>query len=56
MPGQGGKMLNKGLCLTCDNEKSCIYAKDFPVLECEEFAQSMEDEEVCKDKVPAAKV
>jgi len=32
-------MLNKGLCLSCDNEKGCIFVKKFPVLECEEFRQ-----------------
>jgi hypothetical protein len=30
-------MLNKGLCISCGNEKTCIFAKHLPVLECEEF-------------------
>ncbi|MCX5706950.1 MAG: hypothetical protein NTW13_04760 [Candidatus Omnitrophica bacterium] len=31
-------MLSKGLCLSCKNDKSCIFARKFPVLECEEFS------------------
>ena len=30
-------MSNKGLCISCGNEKSCIFVKHLPVLECEEF-------------------
>jgi len=28
----------KGLCDTCENDKSCIFQKRFPILQCEEFA------------------
>jgi len=42
-------MLNKGLCLNCDNEKGCIFSKKFPVLQCEEFSQGS------KEKVTARK-
>jgi len=30
-------MPNKGLCVSCGNARACIFAKHFPVLECEEF-------------------
>lgn len=39
-------MENKGLCLTCTNDKDCIFPRIFPVLECEEFS----DNEVKKVK------
>jgi len=28
---------NKGLCITCANDKKCTFSRDFPVLYCEEF-------------------
>ena len=30
-------MEKKGLCDTCDNDKSCIFQSSFPILQCEEF-------------------
>ena len=33
-------MEKKGLCDTCDNDKSCISQKRFPILQCEEFVNS----------------
>jgi hypothetical protein len=43
-------MLNKGLCLSCDNEKGCIFAKRFPVLECEEFSQGKKEKTTAKKR------
>jgi hypothetical protein len=31
-------MQRKGLCITCREEKTCIFVKEPPVLECEEFS------------------
>jgi len=30
-------MKNKGLCITCVNDKGCAFSRKFPVLQCEEF-------------------
>ncbi len=30
-------MVNKGLCSTCRDDKTCCFSRTFPVLECEEF-------------------
>jgi len=30
-------MKNKGLCITCVNDKGCKFRRKFPVLQCEEF-------------------
>lgn len=30
-------MENKGLCMTCNNDKHCTFPRKFPVLDCEEF-------------------
>ena len=30
-------MEEKGLCRTCEEDKSCTFARKFPVLQCEEF-------------------
>lgn len=31
-------MENKGLCVTCVNDKGCIFSRRFPILQCEEFS------------------
>lgn len=31
-------MNNKGLCITCVNDKECNFSRKFPVLHCEEFS------------------
>lgn len=31
------QMKNKGLCITCVNDKGCTFSRKFPVLQCEEF-------------------
>lgn len=31
-------MANKGLCITCDYDKTCTFSRRFPVLQCEEFS------------------
>lgn len=31
-------MNNKGLCITCVNNKECNFLRKFPVLYCEEFS------------------
>lgn len=31
-------MENRGLCVTCVHEKKCIFTKDPPILQCEEFS------------------
>ncbi|MDD2751711.1 MAG: hypothetical protein PHN59_01075 [Candidatus Omnitrophica bacterium] len=39
--GKGRKvnaMGKKGLCVTCEEVKSCIFSKEPPVLQCEEFS------------------
>jgi len=33
-------MQNKGLCISCGNDNSCIFQVSFPVLQCEEFYNS----------------
>lgn len=38
-------MDNKGLCQSCVNDKSCIFSRKPPILQCEEF----------DDRQPAAK-
>jgi len=30
-------MKEKGLCTTCNEDKTCVFARRFPVLQCEEF-------------------
>lgn len=30
-------MQNKGLCISCINDKGCSFPRSFPVLQCEEF-------------------
>lgn len=30
-------MLNRGLCITCTFDKTCVFSRHFPVLYCEEF-------------------
>jgi len=30
-------MENKGLCISCINDKGCSFPRSFPVLQCEEF-------------------
>lgn len=30
-------MENKGLCGTCNVDKTCVFPRQFPVLQCEEF-------------------
>lgn len=30
-------MENKGLCSTCNADKTCVFPRRFPVLQCEEF-------------------
>lgn len=49
-------MLNKGLCLNCKNERSCIFAKKFPVLECEEFSEGETENIISKKKRAFSKV
>ena len=31
-------MKRKGLCTTCVESKTCIFSKDLPVWQCEEFS------------------
>jgi len=31
---------NKGLCMTCDFDTTCIFNRAFPVIFCEEFSVS----------------
>jgi len=31
-------MEEKGLCITCVNDKDCTFSRKFPVLQCEEFS------------------
>jgi len=33
-------MVKKGLCVTCVNDKDCIFSRRFPVLQCEEFSDN----------------
>jgi len=30
-------MENRGLCITCVNDKTCCFPRKFPVIQCEEF-------------------
>ena len=32
-------MEKKGLCITCANDKTCIFPRKFPVWQCEEFSE-----------------
>ena len=31
-------MEKKGLCITCVYDKTCVFSRRFPVLQCEEFS------------------
>jgi hypothetical protein len=31
-------MENKGLCISCVNDRGCSFPRIFPVLQCEEFS------------------
>ena len=31
-------MQKKGLCITCANDKTCIFPRKLPVWQCEEFS------------------
>ena len=31
-------MQKKGLCITCTNDKTCIFPRKLPVWQCEEFS------------------
>jgi len=31
-------MDNKGLCITCVNDKECNFSRKFPIMYCEEFS------------------
>gem|GEM_PF-1630599 len=31
-------MENKGLCVSCVSDKTCMFNRKFPVLQCEEFS------------------
>ena len=31
-------MEKKGLCITCVWDKTCVFSRRFPVLQCEEFS------------------
>ena len=39
-------MKNKGLCITCTNDKNCTFNRGFPVLYCEEFTDCKRESEV----------
>ncbi|MFA4888912.1 MAG: hypothetical protein WC628_04995 [Candidatus Omnitrophota bacterium] len=30
-------MVNKGLCVSCENDPGCVFQGRFPILQCEEF-------------------
>jgi len=32
-------MQNKGLCITCANDKTCTFPRKLPVWQCEEFSE-----------------
>ncbi len=32
-------MQKKGLCITCANDKACIFPRKLPVWQCEEFSE-----------------
>lgn len=32
-------MQKKGLCITCANDKTCIFPRKLPVWQCEEFSE-----------------
>jgi hypothetical protein len=34
----------KGLCITCVHKKTCIFKKDPPVLQCEEFSDKEKED------------
>lgn len=52
--------MDKGLCISCNYEKSCVFPRRFPILECEEFnnngvyARHKQSTRVHKVKVCAA--
>lgn len=48
---QGGNMVTKGLCATCQNDGNCIFQSAFPVWQCEEFVNA--NHKPVKAKYPA---
>ena len=30
----------KGLCITCEHETNCVFSKNFPIWQCEEFIEA----------------
>jgi hypothetical protein len=47
-------MNNKGLCLTCNEDKTCVFQRRFPVLECEEFNDNTNHKYAVKPKTERA--
>jgi len=45
-------MQNKGLCVTCNHDKTCSFSRRFPVLQCEEFSIEELKSGVKKVKLP----
>ena len=43
-------MENKGLCITCVNDKECNFSRKFPVLQCEEFSTYELESSKAKEK------
>ena len=44
-------MEKKGLCITCENDKSCTFSRKFPVWQCEEFTtEKVKDTKLKKRK------
>ncbi len=44
-------MEKKGLCSTCNEDKTCSFARRFPVLQCEEFDDYANHRYVSKAKL-----
>jgi len=49
-------MENKGLCLTCRDDKTCCFSRSFPVLECEEFLDGSYQPSAVKHVMPKVRL
>ena len=49
-------MINKGLCSTCRDDKTCCFPRAFPVLECEEFLDGIYRPKASRHARPKAKL
>ncbi len=44
-------MENKGLCISCNSDKTCVFPRRFPVLHCEEYSDYVNHRYAVKTKL-----